>query len=118
MLNSKELPKGFEKHPEDENVQYQTFAQNPGRTNTVNFRQRPGGPGRGLGQTVEKAEDAKKTIARLLVYFSQAKRLLFTLLCSVVFVTLVALLAPALQGEAIDHIAYAEWPQFGVRPVK
>lgn len=111
MLNSKELPKGFEKHPEDENVQYQTFAQNPGRTNTVNFRQRPGGPGRGLGQTVEKAEDAKKTIARLLVYFSQAKRLLFTLLCSVVFVTLVALLAPALQGEAIDHIAYAEWPQ-------
>lgn len=109
MLNAKELPKGFERHSDDETVQYHASSSQVKHTNTVSFRPRPGGPGRGMGQTVEKAEDVKKTIARLLVYFSQAKKLLFTLLGSVVCVTFVALLAPALQGKAIDYITYAEW---------
>ena len=109
MLNSKELPKGFENRPENDTVHYQSSSTNTKTTNTVNFRQRPGGPGRGLGQTVEKAENVKGTIARLLVYFSKTKKLLLKLLISVVFVTLVALLAPALQGKAIDYITYHEW---------
>lgn len=75
----------------------------------MNFRRGPGGPRPPMGQAVEKADDVKKTISRLLVYFGQAKKLLISLLASVIFVTIMALLAPALQGQAIDFITLRAW---------
>ena len=104
------LPKGFEKAPEKGAIQYKTNDK-PGNAapNTVNFRGRPGGPGRNMGQTVEKAENIKGTLVRLLQYFRKAKKLLIMLLASVVGVTLAGLFAPSLQGTAIDSIADKEW---------
>lgn len=104
------LPKGFETIPEQGVIQYKakTASESP-KAPTVNFRGRPGGPGRGMGQTVEKAENVKSTIRRLFKYFKRMKKLLLLLLGSVVCVTLAALLAPALQGQAIDAIADKNW---------
>ena len=50
------LPKGFEKVPEQGAVQYRAGAgTDNNKTQTVNFRGRPGGPpGRMMGQTVER----------------------------------------------------------------
>lgn len=110
MLENKNLPKGFEKAPAQEAVQYKTGGASGSQApTTVNFRGRPGGPGRGMGQTVEKAENIKGTLARLLQYFQKAKKLLVLLLVSVVGVTLAGLFAPSLQGTAIDSIAEKEW---------
>ena len=114
MLNENNpLPRGFEKIPENGAVQYRTNATSNSNSNkvpTVNFRGRPGGPpGRAMGQTVEKAENVKSTVVRLLEYFKKAKRLLFLLLASVVCVTIAALLAPSLQGQAIDYISEKNW---------
>ena len=93
MLDDKNLPKGFEKTPEQGVAQYKAgTASGSQAPATVNFRGRPGGPGRGLGQTVEHAENVKGTLARLLVG-----------------VTLAGLFAPSLQGSAIDFIAAKEW---------
>lgn len=77
-------------------------------TPTVNFRGRPG-VGKGMGQTVEHAENVKGTLLRLLQYFKKEKLLLLLLLTAVVFVTLAGLFAPALQGEAIDAITEKQW---------
>ncbi|MBQ8632699.1 MAG: ABC transporter ATP-binding protein, partial [Lachnospiraceae bacterium] len=110
MAESKNLPKGFENAPKQGAVQYKTGGASKTSTpTTVNFRGRPGGPGRGMGQTVEKAENIKGTLARLLQYFRKAKKLLIMLLISVVGVTLAGLFAPSLQGTAIDSIAEKEW---------
>ena len=105
------LPKGFEKVPEKVATQYRTGASKDGnQAPTVNFRGRPGGPpGRAMGQTVEKAENVKSTILRLLQYFKKSKKLLILLLSSVVCVTLAGLFAPSLQGKAIDSIAERNW---------
>ncbi|MBQ8814151.1 MAG: ABC transporter ATP-binding protein [Lachnospiraceae bacterium] len=62
-----------------------------------------------MGQTVEHAENVSGTLARLLQYFKHAKKLLVMLLVSVVCVTLAGLLAPALQGGAIDAIKDKAW---------
>lgn len=112
--NKKALPEGFDKHPDHEMIKYHT--QGPSGNNnapTVNFRRGPGGgpggPGRNMGREVEKAGDVKKTLSRLLVYFSHTKRLLLLLIGAVVGVTLVGLLTPSLQGQAIDHITNHEW---------
>ncbi|MBR4067465.1 MAG: ABC transporter ATP-binding protein [Clostridia bacterium] len=64
-----------------------------------------------MGQTVEHAENVGGTLARLMTYFGKSKRLLVLLLISVVCVTLAGLLAPSLQGSAIDHIAGRAWDQ-------
>ncbi len=110
MLDKMNLPKGFEKAPEQGAVQYKKATAAGNNTPaTVNFRGRPGGPGRGMGQTVEKAENIKGTLVRLLQYFQKAKKLLVMLLLSVVGVTLAGLFAPSLQGTAIDSIAEKEW---------
>ena len=110
MADGKNLPKGFEKAPEQGAIQYKTGAgTGGGNAPTVNFRGRPGGPGRGMGQTVEKAENVKGTLARLLQYFQKAKKLLVMLMVSVVCVTLAGLFAPSLQGQAIDSIAEKKW---------
>ncbi len=102
------LPKGFEKKPHNQFLKFKTTEQK-GSAPSVNFR---GGGRRGvaaIGQAVEKPADAKKTLSRLFKYFGKAKNLLIPLLFAVVFVTLAALLAPALQGEAIDCISKGKW---------
>lgn len=105
-----ELPKGFEKHPDLEDLQYYAKAAREGNAQTVNFRGRPGGgPGRNMGREVEKADNVSETLKRLLVYFSKAKKLLVMMLVAVVVVTLASLLAPSLQGEAIDYIKDGQW---------
>lgn len=112
MMDEKNnIPQGFEKVPEKSAIQYRMGTAAEGnKAPTVNFRGRPGGgPGRGMGQTVEKAENVRSTIIRLLEYFKKAKKLLVLLLGSVVCVTLAALLAPSLQGKAIDSIADKNW---------
>lgn len=112
MAEMKNLPKGFEKAPEKGEVQYKTGGTSGGSApNTVNFRGRPGGPGRGMGQTVEKAENIKGTLVRLLQYFQKANKLLAMLLMSVIGVTLAGLFAPSLQGTAIDSIAEKKWDE-------
>lgn len=113
MLNApktREMPAGFDKYPEGETVRYHT-ENKPGAPSGVNFRGRPGGGPRGMAQPVEKATDARKTLVRLLAYFRKARKLLTLLLASVVCVTLVSLLAPSLQGEAIDCIADGRWSE-------
>lgn len=109
ITNDAILPEGFGKYPDREAVIYRKSGTKENNTPTVNFRGRSGGPGRGMGQTVEKADNVGQTIARLLEYFKQSKKLLILLLCSVVFVTIASLLAPAIQGEAIDCIKDRSW---------
>ncbi|MBR6559454.1 MAG: ABC transporter ATP-binding protein [Clostridia bacterium] len=110
MSNIKTPPKGFENRPEPKDNVYKTDPAKQNAPSGVNFRGRPGGgPGRNMGQTVEHAENAGVTLKRLLKYFKKTKKLLVPLLISVVFVTLAGLLAPALQGKAIDTIKDRDW---------
>lgn len=101
------LPCGFEQGGADGDVQYRT-AKPKDTAPAPNFHGPRRGPG-SMAQAVEKPANAKQTLARLLVYFKQTKRLLMALMGAVVLVTLAALLAPALQGEAIDCIGSAQW---------
>lgn len=70
------------------------------------------GRGRGPGQVgvpVEKAKDTKKTLRRLLQYFSNEKKtliLMFFFVCSAVILTI---LSPALLSQAIDAITMSEF---------
>lgn len=102
------LPEGFERVNDDQKVKYHV-SEKKGDAPTVNFRGAGrGGPSR-MGAAVEKPADAKKTLGRLLKYFSRSKYLLIMLMVAVVFVTVAALLAPALQGAAIDDIDLRKW---------
>ena len=107
------LPSGFDARPADQSAHYRVGAGTgaPAGAPGVNFRGRPGGGGgpRGMAREVEHAGDVKGTLKRLLTYFKRAKKLLVCLIAAVICVTLVALLAPSLQGQAIDHIAEHEW---------
>lgn len=110
MRELENLPKGFEKAPEQGQFQFKAASTMPKKNRqTVNFRGRPGGPARNIGQTVEHAEDVKGTLLRLLKYFQKEKKLLLLLLTAVVCVTLAGLIAPTLQGRAIDSIADKKW---------
>lgn len=110
MNGQNNLPKGFEKAPEQGTIQYKTGGTGKSSAPvSVNFRGRPGGPGRNMGQTVEKAENVKDTLTRLMTYFQKAKKLLVFLLLSVFGVTLAGLAAPSLQGSAIDAITEKKW---------
>lgn len=111
MKEQTSLPKGFDKILGQEKIQYKQKTAKSSAPTSVNFRGRPGGPGRNLGQNVEHAENVKATLLRLLEYFQKAKRLLILLLVSVVGVTLAGLAAPSLQGTAIDSIAEKDWNQ-------
>ena len=104
------LPVGFEK-PLDQRQAYAPAEQRRGGP-AVNFRGGPprGGP-HGMAREIEKPANAGKTIAKLLKYFNHVKPLLFTLITAVILVTLAALFAPALQGDAIDHIDNGRWSQ-------
>ena len=103
-----ELPRGFEKKGDMGFAKYKT-SNKPEQSGQVGFR----GPGRrgpgAMGQAVEKPVDAKKTLSRLLKYFSNAKSLLIPLMTAVILVTLAALFAPAIQGSAIDYIKDRDW---------
>ena len=109
MRELENLPKGFEKEPEQSKYQFKAATNVKKSNQTVNFRGRPGGPARNIGQTVEHAEDVKGTLLRLLKYFQKEKKLLLLLLTAVVCVTLAGLIAPTLQGRAIDSIADKKW---------
>lgn len=110
-MNNGQLPKGFEKVPQDQVRTYRKSEIKPNSPPSVNFRGRPGGPGRGMGQTIEHAANAKGTLRRLLRYFRQAGKLLPLLLGAVIFVTLAGLAAPALQGNGIDAIKERQWDE-------
>ncbi len=101
------VPRGFEKGGAEHGVRYRQGEQK-GNAPMVNFRGPRRGPG-AMAQPVEKAHHTKQTLLRLLAYFKHTKKLLIALMCAVVLVTLAALLAPALQGQAIDHIGTASW---------
>lgn len=103
------LPKGFEKAPEMERFAYKAGADSNKNTPPPGMGPRPGGPGRNMGRAVEYAENKKGTLARLLIYFKEEKKLLVFLMAAVVCVTLAGLYTPSLQGQAIDAIAGKEW---------
>lgn len=105
------VPEGFERRPE-EKASYLRQELKQAVAQTVSFRpgRGPGGPGRGPAAEIEKAENVKGTAARLLRYFSGAKKQLAGLIASVVAVTLLSLAAPAMQGSAIDSIKAHDWP--------
>ena len=109
MREFENLPKGFEKEPEQSKYQFKAASTQKKTGTTVNFRGRPGGPARNIGQTVEYAEDVKGTLLRLLKYFQKEKKLLVLLLTAVVCVTIAGLTAPSLQGQAIDSITEKQW---------
>ena len=109
MTQKPEKPIGFENKPEQGTVFFKADAPKSSAPQTVNFRGRPGGPGRGMGQTVEHAENISGTLLRLTAYFRRSGRLLILLLISVVCVTAAGLFIPSLQGDAIDHIAAKAW---------
>ncbi len=106
--SKEKLPIGFENHS-DENVTFgkKTYEQ-PKNVLHVGFGRRGGGPHR-MARAVEKPYDAKKTILKLLQYFASFKKLLILLLLAVMSVTIASLIAPLLQGKAIDSIAQHNW---------
>ncbi len=101
-IKNDNVPRGFESGPTDQ-VAFKAADMQRDRTR-VNFR----GPGRGgppgRGQTFEKPKEGKRTVARLLRYFSTERVLLILLIVSVLAVTGASLAAPVLQGNAVDYI--------------
>ena len=71
----------------------------------------PGMRGPRNRQTVEKPKNGKKTIGRLLQYFSDEKKKLLILLLAVVVVVICSVTAPYLQSEAIDRIQDGRFSQ-------
>lgn len=55
--------------------------------------------------TIEKPKEGKKTISRLLKYFSREMSLIISLIFVVIVVVLCSVLAPSLQSRAVDTIA-------------
>lgn len=69
------------------------------------FGRRPGN----RNMTVEKPQDGKKTLKRLLGYFVAEKKMLVMLMLAVVVVVVCSVYAPRLQSNAIDAITQGEW---------
>lgn len=69
------------------------------------FGRRPGN----RNMTVEKPQDGKKTLKRLLGYFVAEKKMLIMLMLAVVVVVVCSAYAPRLQSNAIDAITQGEW---------
>lgn len=59
--------------------------------------------------TVEKPQNGKKTLKRLMDYFVSEKKMLFLLMLAVVVVVACSVYAPKLQSNAIDAIAIRQW---------
>lgn len=69
------------------------------------FGRRPGN----RNMTVEKLQNGKKTLKRLMGYFVSEKKMLFLLMLAVVVVVACSVYAPKLQSNAIDAIAGRQW---------
>lgn len=69
------------------------------------FGRRPGN----RNMTVEKPQNGKKTLKRLIGYFVSEKKMLFLLMLAVVVVVACSVYAPKLQSNAIDAIAERQW---------
>lgn len=76
---------------------------------TVQNYKIPGARGPRNRQAVEKPQDGKKTLKRLVLYFAGEKRKLTILLCAVVAVVICSIMAPNLQSQAIDKITVGEF---------
>lgn len=74
----------------------------------------PGMRGPRNRQTVEKPKDGKGTIKRLVIYFTDEKKILTLLLLSVVVVVLCSVYAPDLQSKAIDRITQGHFEKVGI----
>ena len=61
-----------------------------------------------MGMPTEKAKDAKSTLKRLFGYIGKSKYLMISLLVIMLVVTSLNLIAPFLQGQAIDKITITE----------
>ncbi|HML46145.1 MAG TPA: ABC transporter ATP-binding protein [Clostridia bacterium] len=105
MTGNANLPAGFEWKPQDK-ARYRASEPHAGQDMGL---MRRGGPGRNMGQVVEKPREVKRTLSRLIGYFGKEKRLLFLLIAAVLSVTVTSLFAPAMQGEAIDLILRRGW---------
>lgn len=68
-----------------------------------NNAQPPRGPG-GRNVIVEKPKDAKATIVKLLKYIGKSKYLVFLIMLTTIISTVLSLMGPKLQGQAIDAI--------------
>ena len=109
-----ELPRGFERTNENQKVRFHV-SEKKGDAPQMNFRGGPGGrggPGRMMGAAVEKPANASKTLGRLLKYFSTSRYLIIMLIVSVVFVTVAALLAPALQAKLSTILTFVSGTAF------
>lgn len=104
QINENTLPQGFE-HPIDNSRTYVKGEKNSSSP-TLNFR---GRPPRNMGATVEYAENKKGTLTRLFKYFKKENKQLIGLLVAVVCLTITSLIAPSLQGSAIDAISDHAW---------
>lgn len=69
------------------------------------FGRRPGN----RNMTVEKPQNGKKTLKRLMGYFVSEKKMLFLLMLAVVVVVACSVYAPKLQSNVIDAIAGRQW---------
>lgn len=69
------------------------------------FGRRPGS----RNMTVEKPQNGKKALKRLMGYFVSEKKMLFLLMLAVVVVVACSVYAPKLQSNAIDAIAIRQW---------
>lgn len=63
---------------------------------------------RGHMMPVEKPKNAKKAVKRLVKYIGANKYLFLSLITAVMFVTVLSLIAPSLQGSAIDTVTLSE----------
>ena len=72
---------------------------------TVNNMRFPGQRGPRGFQPIEKPKEAKKTLSRLLKYFSKEKLMIVSLLTIVVLVVGCSVYAPSLQSKAIDSLS-------------
>jgi ATP-binding cassette subfamily B protein len=62
---------------------------------------------------VEKPKDGKKTVARLMKYFSGELRLVGALIAVVTIVVLCSVFAPSMQSKAVDTIADGRYNEVG-----
>ncbi len=69
------------------------------------FGRRPGN----RNMAIEKPQDGKKTLKRLMGYFVSEKKMLIMLVLAVVVVVMCSVYAPRLQSNAIDTITAGQW---------
>ncbi len=76
------------------------------KTQDLNQYKLPGARGsRGRQQAVEKANDKKGTLRKLIRYFSAEKKRIVLLLGCVIITSLISVYTPRLQSQAIDSIS-------------